>query len=278
MPLSAILPVVLFCLAVCANFQAAAQNRPLIYGHRGSTLAPENSLQAFDAAIAAGADGIETDVFLSRDGKVYLLHDRTFSIRKCSSAQPGVLDVPAPSLTSSQIESIRCHFASGKGSKFEPAPVLELATLAKKLQSNNARLFVELKFYGGWDTPKAYIGDLSKKVCQILADAKISNRATIMAARPASLREYERQCPASPATCRIFSANRDQQLDRFEARSEACVAIHYDLATPETVSRLKGAGASIYVWTVNDRTTYETLRALGVTGIITNVPEAYSHQ
>ncbi len=52
--------------------------RPLVFAHRGgSTLAPENTLAAFDRGIALGADGLELDVRLSRDGVVVVHHDRT---------------------------------------------------------------------------------------------------------------------------------------------------------------------------------------------------------
>jgi len=51
--------------------------RPLVFAHRGGAgLAPENTLAAFDNGIALGADGIELDVHLSRDGVVVVHHDR----------------------------------------------------------------------------------------------------------------------------------------------------------------------------------------------------------
>jgi glycerophosphoryl diester phosphodiesterase len=49
----------------------------LILSHRGvQTHAPENTLAAFEAAIALGIDGIETDIRLSKDGILILFHDR----------------------------------------------------------------------------------------------------------------------------------------------------------------------------------------------------------
>lgn len=50
----------------------------LVLAHRGlhSDAAPENTLRAFEQAVAAGADGIETDLRLSRDGIPVLFHDR----------------------------------------------------------------------------------------------------------------------------------------------------------------------------------------------------------
>jgi glycerophosphoryl diester phosphodiesterase len=50
--------------------------RPLVFAHRGgSALAPENTLPAFDNALALGVDGLELDVHLSRDGVVVVHHD-----------------------------------------------------------------------------------------------------------------------------------------------------------------------------------------------------------
>jgi len=48
--------------------------RPLVFAHRGgAALAPENTLDAFDNGLALGADGIELDVRLSRDGVVVVI-------------------------------------------------------------------------------------------------------------------------------------------------------------------------------------------------------------
>src|SRR5512134_1609461 len=50
----------------------------LVWAHRGaSAAAPENTMAAFRAAEAAGADGIELDVHLSRDGVPVVIHDAT---------------------------------------------------------------------------------------------------------------------------------------------------------------------------------------------------------
>src|SRR5437762_52379 len=55
-----------------------AASRPLVFAHRGgSALAPENTMAAFDNGLALGADGLELDVHLSRDGRVVVHHDRT---------------------------------------------------------------------------------------------------------------------------------------------------------------------------------------------------------
>ena len=53
-------------------------SRPLVYAHRGgAALRPENTVAAFDNGLALGADGLELDVHLSRDGVVVVHHDPT---------------------------------------------------------------------------------------------------------------------------------------------------------------------------------------------------------
>ncbi len=53
-------------------------SRPLVFAHRGgAALAPENTIAAFDNALALGVDGIELDVRMSQDGVVVVHHDRT---------------------------------------------------------------------------------------------------------------------------------------------------------------------------------------------------------
>src|SRR5215212_10815244 len=51
---------------------------PVNLAHRGaSTLAPENTLEAFRIAVEEGAGGLELDVHLTRDGHVVVIHDPT---------------------------------------------------------------------------------------------------------------------------------------------------------------------------------------------------------
>ncbi|WP_099209987.1 glycerophosphodiester phosphodiesterase family protein [Thermococcus henrietii] len=53
-------------------------DRVIVLGHRGCMgKLPENSLLAFKKAVEAGADGVELDVWLTKDGKVIVMHDET---------------------------------------------------------------------------------------------------------------------------------------------------------------------------------------------------------
>jgi glycerophosphoryl diester phosphodiesterase len=66
----------------------SADGRPLICAHRGaSAMLPDNSLAAFEAAIASGCDAIETDLRRRSDGRIVLAHDEADAHRK------GVVDL-----------------------------------------------------------------------------------------------------------------------------------------------------------------------------------------
>ena len=55
-----------------------SENRPLVWAHRGASgYCPENTLPAFQRAIELGADGIELDVQMTRDGELVVCHDET---------------------------------------------------------------------------------------------------------------------------------------------------------------------------------------------------------
>src|SRR5437763_17163014 len=57
---------------------ALSLGRPQVFAHRGgAALRPENTIEAFDHGLTLGADGLELDVHLSRDGIVVVHHDRT---------------------------------------------------------------------------------------------------------------------------------------------------------------------------------------------------------
>ena len=60
------------------RFAPGSLDYPLVVAHRGGAgLAPENTLAAFRMALEVGADAIELDVRLTRDGRVAVIHDRT---------------------------------------------------------------------------------------------------------------------------------------------------------------------------------------------------------
>lgn len=80
------------------------KNQPLRFAHRGLVqYAPENTLEAFQAAIDAGCEGIELDIRLSKDGIPVVFHDKTMN-RLTDGTQPGAIaDLTAEEITSAVI-------------------------------------------------------------------------------------------------------------------------------------------------------------------------------
>ena len=63
-------------LAVTVFLSGSVFGRPLVVAHRGASHdAPENTMRAFDRAWDLGADGIEGDFRLSKDGHIVAMHD-----------------------------------------------------------------------------------------------------------------------------------------------------------------------------------------------------------
>jgi glycerophosphoryl diester phosphodiesterase len=125
-----------------------ASPHPLVFAHRGgSALAPENTIEAFDTGLALGADGLELDVHLSRDGAVVVHHDRTLE-----RTTDGRGEVAA--FTSDELARVDAgyHFFQGAGTypvhPYHPyrGRGIGVPTLSAVLaRYRDARIIVELK-------------------------------------------------------------------------------------------------------------------------------------
>jgi glycerophosphoryl diester phosphodiesterase len=80
-------------------------SRPLVFAHRGgAALAPENTVAAFENAVALGVDGLELDVRLSRDGVVVVHHDET--LERTTRLRGRVVDRTAEALAASGVPDL----------------------------------------------------------------------------------------------------------------------------------------------------------------------------
>jgi len=103
-------------------------SRPLVFAHRGgSALAPENTMEAFANGLSLGADGIELDVHLSRDGVAVVNHDAT--VDRTTPGQGAV-----SSLTAAELARLAVPALSDVLSRFRDARVIiELKVNRKEL-------------------------------------------------------------------------------------------------------------------------------------------------
>lgn len=111
-----------------------------IVAHRGYTLHyPENTLIAFRAALEAGADAVEMDVQIARDGTPMVIHDP--DLQRVSGQEGNVHEMDAETL-----KTISVHEPGRLGEKFsgETIPTLEEASRMLATQSQ-ALVFIEVK-------------------------------------------------------------------------------------------------------------------------------------
>jgi len=108
----------------------------LVVAHRGANLhAPENTLPAFEKALALGAHGVETDIYLTADGVVVLSHDST--IDRCSNGTGRVAE-----MTLAQLREY--DFGSWFGEDFAGTPIPTLAEFLDAVQGCEL-ILIELK-------------------------------------------------------------------------------------------------------------------------------------
>lgn len=81
--------------------------RPLVIAHRGySGLAPENTLPAFELALGVGADLVELDTHLSRDGVPMVMHDATLDRTTDAVERWGRTRIPVRAHTASELQTL----------------------------------------------------------------------------------------------------------------------------------------------------------------------------
>ena len=241
---------------------------PLIIGHRGaSAVAPENTMAAFREAIATGADGIEFDVRLTRDGVPVIIHDST--LRRTGGLQRRVSDLAA-----SELEQI--DVGSWFAPAFAQATVPGLTELLTLFESNNLALHLEMKC----DSASEY-APLAQACCRLIDEHSLKERVIISCFDLAAI-EVVKSVDSEIRTAALFepsfsnfSALADQHIiNQATAVGASALALHHRLARKQLIEKAKRLGLGIAVWTVDDPAWIERARSIGVDALITNNPAA----
>lgn len=221
-----------------------------LYAHRGASAgAPENTLAAFRRALAAGADGIELDVHLSRDGVPVVIHDDTLE-----RTTDGTGRVAAHPLDRLQSLDAGAWFASRFAG--EPLPTLQAAL---HLLAGRVRLDLEVK-----DARAGMaVLDLLDRFPQ--ADAVVSSFDHGLLAR------LRRAAPALPLA---VLADRDWHLALGRASVLRACAFHprADLVGRPLLAACRRRHLPVFAWTVDDPARALTLARIGIDGLFTNDP------
>lgn len=213
----------------------------LLLGHRGARdYAPENTVAAFDLALAQGADGFEFDVRSTRDLHSVICHDPKFHrlvIRRSS------------------LKQIRAACSSPKQIPLSLHGVLDR-------YSRSAFLNIEVKVRG--------IEEL------VVDEVRRSQpkRYFISSFLPGVVRRLHR---LDPSLVLGALAQTTWQLRRWRRLPVQYVVPHYTLLSRRLVLKLHHAGKIVVTWTVNEPRKMLRAAALGVDGIISDDPKLLAH-
>ncbi len=245
---------------------------PLIVGHRGaSALAPENTLAAFRRAVGDGAEGLEFDVRLARDGVPVVIHDETL-------VRTGKINALVSELTAAQLAGVDV------GSWFSPPALTPLnpefaaetvPTLARTLEflaDFRGLLFIELKC-GERD-----VEPLTDAVCDVLKTSPLLPQAIVKSFKLAVIPRVKMRLPGA-ATAALFAPKmmnilrKEKYLVNIAEEFGADeLSIHYSLATRKLTESAGKCGLPVNIWTAdNPRWVKKGIR-LGLKSIITNDP------
>jgi glycerophosphoryl diester phosphodiesterase len=281
---------------------------PLAFAHRGASAAlPEHTLAAYLRALDDGADGVECDVRLTRDGHLVCVHDRR--LERTSNGRGRVSSRTLAELAELDFGSWYMATAGGGGAdpvvaerasdaadrvasavgRTHPSPtagdgspdpdVIRLLTLDRLLRTvrdagREIRLLIETKH------PTRYGSAVERRLVRLLSRYGLAEprpndpvRVTVMSFSPLALRHVHTLAPALPTVLLLEMMPLGLRPGRLPfGAAIAGPSVRLLRTRPHLVPALKAAGKQVYVWTVNEPADLELAVAHGVDGVITDRP------
>ncbi|MFC4068012.1 glycerophosphodiester phosphodiesterase [Actinoplanes subglobosus] len=224
--------------------------------HRGySTVAPENTLPAFAAAVRAGATVVEFDVRVTRDGVPVVIHDRT--VDRTTDGHGRVWD-----LTYDEVAALDAGSWFGAG--FSGLRVPSLAETLDLLAPAAVDLLVEIK-------PPATLDEV-KSVIALLAERDLLGRAVLQSFDADVVRKVRDVAPEVRRGLLLFRFDAETvELSRELGVSYCNPSVDDVLTGPETMAALAAAGIGVMPWTPNDIAQWRPLVEAGAAGLITDL-------
>ena len=233
---------------------ATSKSRPLIIAHRGASgHEPENTLRAFQLAIDQGAEMIELDLHLSRDGNVVVIHDEDLN---GSTNRSGLI-------TSLSLPDIR-EADAGKG---ERVPTLQETF---ELTRGKAQLYLELKGSGVSETAIRLIREFKLHDDVLVASFDVTLMKTIATNHP-DLR-----------IGLILGSDSYDPLIRFREQfpwiafrdfNYQVLSLNTRLCHRRSVEKAHASGKKVYAWTANTESEFSKLVDRGIDGIVSDFPD-----
>lgn len=226
--------------------------RPRIWAHRGASAhKPENTLAAFELAKTAGADGIELDVQLDRDGHVVVFHDYDL-MRLCE--RTGTIET----LNATERKALRV--------RGECVPTLaEVFDMLGDTEVN-----VELK------APRpGRMNALAHATANVIRQSRRADQVLVSSFDPLTLVQFHRYMP-NIALAYLYASDQSLPARRgWVGTWMGASVLHpeHTLCTAQLVKNWHTAGMPVNTWTVDDPVELVRLTKLGVDGVFTNDPD-----
>lgn len=248
---------------------ALRRDRVLVFAHRGgAALRPENTVEAFAHALAAGADGLELDVRLSSDGEVVVLHDATLD--RTTDATGPVSTRIADALA--RVDAGH-HFAPADGYPWRRRG-LGVPRLRDVLDQFPAvPVLVEMK---------ADSAELAERTVATVRAARAADRVVLGSFLRTPMRRARMLAPelATSATQTEAWLALHRSRIGWNARRRPYRAFHVPqvhnragVPSPRFIRAAHQAGVVVQVWVVDDEHDMRRLIDWGVDGLITDRPD-----
>jgi glycerophosphoryl diester phosphodiesterase len=245
---------------------------PIIIAHRGaSAVAPENTLAAFRRALRDGAEGLECDVRLAKDGVPVVFHDATLK-------RTAFIDEKLSDWTSSNLSKLRVGaWFNEKNQRFanrdyDCETVPTLADFFELTRGSDCSIYVEMKC----EDKSLY--KLARKTAELIIDFGIEDRVVVKSFALDALIEIKEHFPQI-RTAALFKPNPlrvlhpGQRLIKPALRLAADeLSLHYSLATAPLMRKAHAAALRTVIWTADHPAWVKRASKLGIHGIITNNP------
>jgi glycerophosphoryl diester phosphodiesterase len=260
----------------CFVLIAAEPNRGLVHGHRGArAVRPENTIPAFEYAIKEGADAIELDLQVSKDGVLIVSHDPDLKPPICTGPQP---EASIRQITAAKIREWDCgKTVNPLYPRQQTVPGTRPPTLddVLSLSSRGNFLFnVEMKSYPEHPdynpAPDAY----AKLVAARIREHKLEKRVIVQSFDWRTLVSLRKIAPEIRLSALTEKDTRDFVSISKDAANAEIVAPRFDLVTPDKVAAAHAAGLQVVPWTPNTPDAWDKLIAAKVDAIITDDPAA----
>jgi glycerophosphoryl diester phosphodiesterase len=245
-------------------------DKPLVLAHRGaSAYAPENTLAAFLLARELGADGIELDVQLSRDGVPVVMHDET--VERTTGARGRVREMRIIDLK--QLDAAAMFVRDDGERPYAGERIPTLAEVFDALEgwlkpvgrTRPAVINVELKGSSLFDDR------LERTVANLLEKQDLVERVLVSSFHVLSLYKIRRYNPLIPLGL-LYDSKSHGNWFRILVGPQAMHPEHtlVDVQLMEWANRKR---LGVNTWTVDEPDEARRLTRLGVTSIMTNVPD-----